>query len=157
MPFLFFLLNPPPRYFPNHIDHITISSAGTVVLQAAVDAICYSYALPQPFQNKPGVAIAVKHLEAQPSMDIFFSIRSTKSDKLTSIDFLVRTQWKYTQWTLISMSFIAEDTMGIEANFFNIDTTNLAGCSTTKTTNIILPFKTPGFNPIHVLTFLNGF
>jgi hypothetical protein len=157
VPFFFILLHPSPRYLRNNLDHITISSTGTVVLQTGLDALCYSYSLPQPFQNKPGVAVAVKRLEAQPSMDLFFSIRPTKSDKLTSIDFVIRTQWKYTQWNLISISFIAEDLAGIEANFFSIDTTNLVGCSTSKTTNIILPFKTQGFNPINALTFLNGF
>jgi hypothetical protein len=107
MPLGFILFHPASRYFKHNVDHITISSSGSVVLQSGVDALCYSYSLPQPFQNKPGIAVAVKRLEAQPSMDLFFSIRPTKSDKLSAIDFVIRTQWKYTQWTLISISFLA--------------------------------------------------
>lgn len=98
-------------------------------MQSGNDALCYSYALTKPFQRKPGVAIAIKSLEAQVTNDIFFSVRYTKSDKLTSVDFLIRTQWKYTQWTIISFSFVAEDLANIEANSFNIDTASLAGCS----------------------------
>ena len=90
-------------------------------------------------------------------MDIFFSVRTTKSDKLTAIDFLIRTQWKYTTWTMISFSFIAEDQSGIEANFFSIDTTALAGCSTSNIVNVILPFKVQGFAAVKTLTFLHGF
>jgi hypothetical protein len=157
MPIRVLILHPASWYFKHNVDHITISSSGTVVLQSGVDSLCYSYALPQPFQNRPGIAVAVRHLEAQPSMDLFFAIRPTRSDRLSSIDFVIRTQWKYTQWTLISISFLAEDLAGIEANFFSIDTTNLAGCSTTKTTNVILPYRTHGFSPINALTFLNGF
>lgn len=157
MSFILFILHSCPRYLQHNLDHITISSTGTVVLQNGVDALCYSYSLPRPFQNRPGVAVAVRRLEAQASMDLFFSIRPTRSDRLTSIDFVVRTQWKYTQWTLISMTFIAEDLSGVEANFFSLDTTNLIGCSTSKTTNLILPFRTAGFTPVNALTFLNGF
>jgi hypothetical protein len=157
VPFLLLLLYLNPRYRLDNLDHLTISSTGIVVLQAGNDALCYSYTLPQPFQSKPGVAIAVRHIEAQPTMDLFFSVRSTKGDSLTTIDFLIRTQWKYTQWTKISVSFVAENIAGIEANFFNIDTTSLAGCSTTKQVNLILPFRTQGFTPVKALTFLNGF
>jgi hypothetical protein len=96
-------------------------------------------------------------MEAQATMDIFFSVRSTKTDKLTSIDFLIRTQWKYTQWTMITVSFIAEDMSNFEANSFNIDTASLAGCSQSNQLNAILPFKTQGFAPIKAFTFLNGF
>ena len=79
------------------------------MLRQGQDALCYNYPLPKPFQEKPGVAVAVKHMEAQPTMDLFFSVRSTKSESLTSLGFLIRTQWKYTQWTNIGVSFIAEN------------------------------------------------
>lgn len=76
---------------------------------------------------------------------------------MTAVDFLIRTQWKYTQWTLITFSFFAEDVSNIEANSFNIDTASLAGCSDSNQVNVVLPYKNQGFTPIKAFTFLNGF
>jgi len=90
-------------------------------------------------------------------MDIFYSIRSTKTDSLTTINFLVRTQWKYTSWLKFDITFIAEDQSNIEANIFNVDTANLAGCGQSRDVRVMLPFRTPNFAPIKALTFINGF
>lgn len=134
-----------------------ISSSGNVQLTNGQDALCYNYPLPLPFQNRPGVAIAVRQMQALATMDVFFSVRSVKSDLLTSIAFLIRTQWKYTNWIKISVSFLAEDMSSIEANFFNIDTTSLAGCGQARDVRVLLPFRTPNFQAVKALTFLNGF
>jgi len=108
--------------------------------------------------------MAIRHMESSASMDLFFSVRSTKTDLLTILSFLIRTQWKYTQWIKLSVTFLAEDQTNIEANFFNVgnlnnnlDTSNLAGCSNSKEMRVLLPFKTQNFSPIKVLTFINGF
>jgi len=65
-------------------------------------------------------------------MDIFFSIRSIRTDDFNALDFLVRTQWRYTKWIKLRVKFLAEDMPGIEANNFNIDTSNLVGCKQVK-------------------------
>lgn len=123
--------NPPP-YTSIHHGHFSVQVGGIVSLQSGVDSLCYNYSLPAPFQNRPGVAIAVKSLQAAQSQDLFFSIRSSKSDSLSILSFLVRTQWKYTTWSLIAVNFFAEDFQGYEANTFSIDTTALAGCTAKK-------------------------
>ena len=122
----------PPSYSSLHHGHIAVQIGGAVSLQNGVDSLFYNYTLPAPFQKRPGVAIAIKSLQAAQSQDLFFSIRSSKTDSLAALTFLVRTQWKYTSWSLISVSFFAEDNQNYEANSFSIDTTALAGCSLNK-------------------------
>lgn len=122
----------PPSYTTFHHGHISVQVGGIVSLQTGVDSLCYNYTLPAPFQNRPGVAIAIRSLQASQSQDLFFSIRSSKPDSLSVLTFLVRTQWKYTTWSLIAVSFFAENFQGYEANSFSIDTTALAGCSLNK-------------------------
>lgn len=94
-------------YSTLHHGHLTISRGATVSLTNGVDALCYNYPLPAPFQNRPGVAIAVKQLAANPSSDLFFSIHSSRSDSLSMLSFLIRTQWRYTHWTNFQVSFVA--------------------------------------------------
>jgi len=96
-------------------------------------------------------------MEAQSSMDLFFSIRTTKTDSLSSLSFLIRTQWKYTQWNRFEITFVAENSPNLEANYYNIDTSSLGGCSSSKEVKVLLPFRKSGFAPIKALTFLNGF
>ena len=97
----------PPSYTTLHHGHFSVQVGGIVSLQNGVDSLCYNYTLPAPFQNRPGVAIAVRSLQATQSQDLFFSIRSSKSDSLSILSFLVRTQWKYTTWSLIAVNFFA--------------------------------------------------
>lgn len=101
-----FCPNPAPYSTVIH-GHLQISLGGVLSLVTSNDVLCYNYTLPAPFQNRPGVAIAVKSLQANPSQDLFFSIRSAKPEVLSILTFLVRTQWKYTSWTIISASFFA--------------------------------------------------
>lgn len=147
----------PATYSQLHHGHITIGMGATLQLQTTTDALCYDYSLPTPFQAQPGVAIAVHRLEAQQTSSLFFSIRVSKSQSLSSLSFLVRTQWKYTQWTLFSVSFLAEDHIFYEANSFSVDTTPLAGCSHSKEVKVILPYKQANFNSSNAVVFLHGF
>lgn len=147
----------PPSISRLHHGHISVQVGGTVSLQSGIDSLCYNYTLPAPFQNRPGVAIAIKSLQAVQSQDLFFSIHSSKADSLAILTFLVRTQWKYTSWNLISVSFFAEDDPSYEANSFSIDTTALAGCSLNKEVLVLLPYKSGIFSPISALAFLHGF
>jgi hypothetical protein len=98
--------NPPP-YTTLHHGHISVQVGGIISLQNGVDTLCYNYTLPAPFQNRPGVAIAIRSLQASQSQDLFFSVRSSKSDSLSILSFLVRTQWKYTTWSLVVVNFFA--------------------------------------------------
>lgn len=58
--------NPQP-YTNMHHGHISVQVGGIVSLQNGVDSLCYNYTLPAPFQNKPGVAIAIRSLQATQS------------------------------------------------------------------------------------------
>lgn len=55
------------------------------------------------------MAIAVHDYESEKSRGIFFFIKPLHSETLSSVSFVIRTQWSYTQWTQITFSFIAED------------------------------------------------
>jgi len=55
------------QYLTLHHNHLTISVGGTVSLTAGVDSLCYNYPLPSPFQQNPGVALAISQFEANPS------------------------------------------------------------------------------------------
>ena len=109
------------------------------------------------FQSKPGVAVSVRQMQSQPTYDLFFSIRATKIESLSSIDFLIRTQWKYTVWSQIEFNFLAENIAELDANSFNVDTSSLVGCGQDKEVKVLLPFRTPGFVPVKALTYINGF
>jgi len=98
--------NPTP-YTTLHHGYISVQAGGIVSLQNGVDSLCYNYTLPAPFRNKPGVAIAIRSLQASQSQDLFFSVRSSKSESLSVLTFLVRTQWKYTTWSMIAVNFFA--------------------------------------------------
>lgn len=50
-----------------HHGHLTISVGGAVSLTPGIDSLCYNYPLPKPFQQKPGVALAISRFEANPS------------------------------------------------------------------------------------------
>lgn len=115
-----FIQQPGAWYWISDLDHLTISIGGNINLQNGVEGQCFNYSLALPFQSKPRIAIGVNHLESGFSNDLFFSIRSVNSDSLGSLQFLIRTQWKYTQWMKISFAFVAEDTFGYEAGYFNI-------------------------------------
>jgi hypothetical protein len=70
---------------------------------------------------------------------------------------MIRTQWKYTQWSMFKLTFFAEDHHNYEASSFMIDTTALAGCSSNKEVNVMLPFKNSQFVANKAVAFLNGF
>lgn len=95
------------QYLNLHHGHLSISVGGVVSITPGIDSLCYNYPLPSPFQERPGVAIAIYNFESNPSQDLFFSIQTTRSDTLTSLSFLIRTQWKYTTWSLFKMTFFA--------------------------------------------------
>ena len=144
-------------YLTLHHGHLNVAVGSTVSLQVGVDSLCYDYSLPSPFQQRPGVAIAISRFEANPSQDLFFSIQIAKATSYSLLSFLVRTQWKYTQWNLMTVNFFAEDHVNYEASSFMVDTTALAGCSASKEVNVILPFKHNQFAAVGAVTFLNGF
>lgn len=147
----------PQSYLTLHHGHLNIAQGAAVALTNGVDALCYNYPLPAPFQNRPGVAIAVRRLEANPSADLFFSIHSVRSDSLGALSFLIRTQWRYTQWNNFQVSFLAEDHPHFDANSFSIDTPSLAGCTQSKEVKVILPYSNANFQGANSAAFLHGF
>ena len=91
-----------------YLAQIIISNRnGLVPLHHGEDTQCYNYTLPYRFARVPQVAIAVYELEAQKTDDLFFAIKPLPSKSLTHLPFVIRTQWKYTNWTKISYTFLA--------------------------------------------------
>jgi hypothetical protein len=84
---------------------------------------------------------AVYELESQYSPDQFFSIKPIRSDSNGVIPFVVRTHWKYTSWTKISFTWLAEDMDNLEAGYYQVDTGSLSGCVSGKDIHILLPFR----------------
>lgn len=70
---------------------------------------------------------------------------------------MIRTQWKYTQWQMFKMTVFAEDHHHYEATSFMVDTTSLAGCSSNKEVNVMLPYRNSQFVAGNAIAFLNGF
>lgn len=103
------------------------------------------------------VISAVYDFQSQYSPDEFFSIKPVRSDGYGIIPFIIRTQWKYTSWTKISFTFLAEDKDNIEAGYYQVDSGSLAGCISGKDIHVLLPFRTNFKGAIKALTFLHGF
>ena len=66
--------------------------------------------------------------ESRASNDLFFSIKNLDSESLAFVPFLIRTHWKYTSWTQIGFSFIAEDRKDVETGYYQVDSGSLGGC-----------------------------
>ena len=75
---------------------------------------------------------AVHDFEADHSPTLFYYIKPLKSDSLSFVPFAIRTQWLYTRWTKLVFSFLAEDRVDIESNYYQIDSGMLAGCTSGK-------------------------
>jgi len=58
---------------------------------------------------------------------------------------------------MLKVNFFAENSLSYEANSFMIDTTPLAGCSSSKQVNVIIPYRQANFAAIKAVAFLNGF
>lgn len=138
-------------------DHLTVSLSGVLNLTSGVDTLCYNHTLERVFQNRPGIAISVHDLQSQYSPDQFFSIKPVRSDSHGVIPFVIRTQWKYTSWTKISFTFLAEDRENIEAGYYQVDSGSLAGCVAGKDIHVLLPFRTNFKGAIKAQTFIHGF
>lgn len=123
------------------------------------DAQCYNYSLPYAFANVPEVAVAVHDFESRATNDLFFAIKPLQSDSLVAVPFLIRTHWRYTFWTKIAFSFLAEDRRDFEAGYYQIDSGLLAGCDAGKSIQVLLPFRRIGLQPglINHALFLHGF
>ena len=79
---------------------------------------------------------------------------------MTVVPFLIRTHWRYTFWTRIAFSFIAEDRKDIESGYYQVDSGSLGGCDQSKNIQVILPFRKIGLMTsglINHTLFLNGF
>ena len=59
--------------------------------------------------------------EAQKTDDLFFAIKPLPSKSLTHVPFVIRTHWKYTNWTKISYTFLAEDRHDVESGYYQVD------------------------------------
>lgn len=73
--------------------------------------------------------------------------------------FAIRTHWKYTAWTKIGFSFLAEDRSDLEAGYYQVDSGLLGGCEPGKNIQVLMPFRGIGQVPgqIHHQLFLHGF
>ena len=56
-----------PSHTTLHHGHISVQVGGIVSLQKGIDSLCYNHTLPAPFKNRPGVAIAIRSLQASQS------------------------------------------------------------------------------------------
>ena len=72
--------------------------------------------------------LAIHDFEVQKTNDLFFSIKPIKSESLAFVPLIIRTQWKYTSWTKISFTLLAEDRADFEAGYYQIDSGMLGGC-----------------------------
>lgn len=72
------------------------------------------------------------------------------------IPFIVRTQWGYTRWSLISFSFFAETSDRIVSGYYQIDTATLSSCFSGKQIIAFIPTDCKD-SSFKALTFLNGF
>jgi len=74
------------------------------------------------------------------------------------IPFLIRTHWRYTFWSRIAFSFIAEDRKDFESGYYQVDSGSLGSCESGKNIQVILPFRriqSNGFIKHNI--FLHGF
>lgn len=112
---------------------ITIAQQlGLITLVQGTDSLCYNYSLPYAFSTVPEIAVSVHDFEARATNDLFFSIKPVHTDSLSSVPFLIRTHWKYTSWTKIAFSFLAEDRRDFEAGYYQIDSGSLGNCDAGK-------------------------
>ena len=105
------------------------------------------------------INLAIHDFSTRVTNDIFFSIKPLDSPNFAFIPFLIRTHWRYTAWTKIGFSFLAEDRRDLESGYYQVDTKELGGCQPGKNIQLMLPFKQQnfGFGPIQHSLFLHGF
>ena len=112
-----------------YVDRIVAAfNGGVIPINEAEDSQCYNYSFPYAFKNVPEVAISVHDFESQPSRNMFFFIKPTQTDSLSSFPLVVRTQWSYTSWIQIGFTFLAEDRNDIETGYYQVDSGSLSGC-----------------------------
>lgn len=82
-----------------------------------------------------------------------------QTDSVSTVPFLIRTHWRYTFWTKITFSFLAEDRKDFESGYYQVDSGSLGGCEAGKNIQVILPFRRIGLQPgfINHAVFLHGF
>ena len=114
---------------------------GLVPLVDDQDVQCYNYSLPYKFARIPQIAIAVHGFESQRSDDLFFAIKPLHSESQSFVPFVIRTHWKYTKWTRLEYSFIAEDRSDVETGYYQIDAGSLEGCQIGKNIKALIPFR----------------
>lgn len=150
----------PLRYSgPNSAHIIAALDGGLISISDGEDTQCYNYSLPYSFNTVPDVALSVYSFETEPTNNLFFFVKPIRTDSLSFLPFVVRTLWPYTQWNLITFSFLAEDRIDIEAGYYQIDSGPLSGCENGKSIDVLLPFRKI-FNhgsQIQHSVFLHGF
>lgn len=59
----------------------------------------------------------------------------------TVVSFIIRTPWKLTNWSAITVNFIAEARSDVEAGYVQRDTGLVGGCGQGKAQPLYLPFN----------------
>jgi len=124
------------------------------------DVLCYNLTLQRQFSSRPGIAVAVSSFQATQSPDLYFSIKPVKDDLSGVVPFIIRTQWKYTQWSSMTVRIFIENRQDIEAGYYQLDSGALASCDASKNVNIQVPLHSQwqGFNAnLQSVVFLHGF
>lgn len=132
---------------------------GVIPLYESQDTQCYNYTLPQSFASLPDIAVATQNFDMDPSNSIFFYVKPLQANSISSVSFVVRTQWTYTKWTKLTFSFIAEDHNDLETGYLQIDSGRLASCHNGARISLTLPFKQQFSDSGHINhnLFLHGF
>lgn len=122
----------------------TVSAAlqgGMQLLQEGLDLQYYNYSLPYAFASAPEVSVAVQDFQMGASNNIFFYVKPILDSSTTSVLFVIRTQWCYTSWIMLSFNFIAEDRHDIRSGYHQIDSGSLTSFHSGATIQVAIPYR----------------
>ena len=137
--------------------------SGIIPLSEAEETHCYDYVLPYSYKLETmDIAVSVHEFDADHSEDLNFFIKPTRDESKniqSVISFVIRVQWKYTKWNLISFSFFIEDHQDIESGYYQIDSGSLSGCRINQDIQIFMPYRNQfqSYKPITHTLFVHGF
>lgn len=77
--------------------------------------------------------------------------------RLNSLNFVIRTQWKYTTWKRVKFGFVAEERTDIEVGIYQIETNVLNSYEQNKELQLFLPYRIVFRDSPFSSTFLTGF
>lgn len=103
------------------------SASSSANLIPTENSLTYNYTLSKSFNQHPGVTLSkqtinlgITSFTSAPSLYLMFSAKPLPSTSFSTLSFLLRFYQKYTSWTLIQLSFLAESRNDIEADYYLI-------------------------------------